>query len=177
MGCIEAERGLFHVKEASAGHERLVLLMKAFRTPTPPPAFGDPVGGPSVYDVCVYDGTGALAAALRIDRAAQACGGGGRSCWRSMGAAGFRYRDPDLAAHGARRIVARGGAAGAGRLTLLAKNAVQHGRLSMPTGITAALAGHAQATVQVLVSDGACFGLTADDVRVAHPVVFRALSN
>jgi hypothetical protein len=31
--------------------------------------------------------------------------------------------------------------------------------------------------VQVLVSDGACFGLTADDVRVAHPVVFRALSN
>jgi hypothetical protein len=175
-GCIAASRGFLHVKEASAGHERLKLLMKAFASATGPPAFGHPVFGTSAYDVCIYDDAGTLAGALRIDRAGETCGSRGRSCWRGTGAGGVKYADPELAADGVRRLVARGAPAGGGQLGLFAKNAAQRGLIAMPTGITAALAGGAGATVQVLVSDGACFTMDAGDVRVAHAVVFRALA-
>lgn len=174
-GCIPAGRGLLHVRESSAGHERLKILMKAFETPTPPSAFGNPVFGPSAYDVCVYDDADGLTGALRIDRAEDTCGARGRSCWRGMGGGGFKFADPDLVSHGARRALLRGGDVGAGRFVLLAKNAVQRGRTAMPTGITTSLAGSVRATVQLHVSDGACFELDASDVRVASPVVFRAV--
>jgi len=173
-GCIDVGRGLLHVKEASVGHERLKVLMKSFRSSPPPSAFGNPVFGASAYDLCLYDATDLLVGALRIDRAAETCGTRGKSCWRGI-SGGFKYADPDLAAHGARRMLMRGGPAGRGRFVLLAKNVVQRGHLAMPTGITAALAGNSRATVQLRVSDGACFEMEASDVRMATPLVFRAL--
>jgi len=175
-GCIVATRGLLHVKEASAGHERLKLLLKAFGASTLPSSFGNPVFGASAFDVCIYDASSSLVGALRIDRAGEECRRG-RSCWRPMAAGGFRYADPNLAAHGARRLLLRGGAAGQGQISLVAKNASQRGLVAMPTGITAALAGDPWATVQVVVSDGACFELVADDVRMSEPAVFRGLAD
>lgn len=167
---------MLHVKEASAGHERLKVVLKAFEQPVEPPAFGNPVFGASAYDVCVYDATDALAGALRIDRAQDVCGNRGRSCWRRMPSGALKYVDPELRAHGARRFMMRNGSVGGGQIVLVAKNAVQRGRVAMPTGIAAALVGNARATVQVVVSDGACFALDAGDVRAAQPAVFRALA-
>jgi hypothetical protein len=44
----------------------------------------------------------------------------------------------------------------------------------MPLGITAALQSSQSVTVQVVASDGACFGRTLTDIRSAGPTTFRA---
>jgi hypothetical protein len=174
-GCFVAVRGLLHVKEVSPGHERLKLRLKKFRSVVARAAFGNPVVGATTYDVCIYGATNDLAGALRIDRGGDVCGRRRRPCWREVSGDGFEYADRMLVADGVRRLLARASARG-GKIALVAKNAAQRERLAMPTGIAPALAGDAVATVQVLVSDGACFEVTLDDVRVARDVVFRALA-
>jgi hypothetical protein len=54
---------------------------------------GDPIGGASAYDTCVYDQAGTLVGALRVDRAGATCGS--RPCWKPIKSIGALAFDAD----------------------------------------------------------------------------------
>ena len=56
------------MNEAKPGKEKLSLSLSRLGQETEPADFGDPVSGSTLYDLCVYDGSGALAAALSVVR-------------------------------------------------------------------------------------------------------------
>ncbi len=134
--------------------------------------FGDPVSGTTRYDVCVYDEALRPVGRLTIDRAGATCGS--RPCWKAISTKGYRYVDRDTAADGVSNVIATGGDAGRGRVLVKARNDARSGRVSMPTGMSAALQGAHAVTVQATTTDGACFGAMLTDVRtVAHLVVAK----
>jgi hypothetical protein len=135
---------------------------------------GDPVAGTTRYDVCVYDDAARLAGSLTVDRAAQSCGTSAKPCWRAISTKGYRYTDRDGAADGVSNIVAKGDVPGRGKIVVKARNDSRRGHTSMPTGIAAALQSTRAVTLQVVISDGSCFGTTLTDVRPDGPTSFRA---
>ncbi|MGH7893602.1 MAG: SBBP repeat-containing protein [Candidatus Binatia bacterium] len=173
-GCIVPANGLVVVKEASAGRERLKLVLKNMPSSVGRQQLGDPATGTTRYDVCIYDGTAALAGALSVDRAAQLCGEAGKPCWLAMSDKGYRYRDVDGTAAGVQKIVALGGPAGSGKLSVKAGNSVAKQQTAMPTGLTTRLEGARQVTVQIVTSDGACFGGTLTRVLRAGATLLAA---
>ena len=89
------------MKETVPGKERLIA--KLLKGPALTQAdFGDPVSGSTVYDVCIYDDTGALAGQLQVDRAGELCAG--KECFRSLGPKGYSYEDKDTSADGVQMI-------------------------------------------------------------------------
>jgi hypothetical protein len=129
------------------------------------------VAGGTRYDVCLYDASDALVAALAVDRAGALCGR--KPCWKAR-RAGFTYADPSASASGVAKLVARAGAAGKGKLTAQARNRMAKGQTALQTGLAAALADDAAATAQVKASDGACFELRNAGVSKAGPGLFQA---
>ena len=87
---------------------------------------------------------------------------------------GPRYKDREAAEDGIRKLTTKSGPEAKGKLALSAKNAANKGRTALATGLSAALAGNAAATVQVRTSDAGCFGATLSDVRRSDPDRFQA---
>ena len=115
--------------------------------------FGDPTTSTG-YDLCVYDGTGALVAS-----AAAPAGGTchGHACWKASGQ-GFRYVDKDLTPSGIRQIVLKPGLAGKAQILVKGQGA----NLDLPTLPIA----HLPLTVQLTNGAGACF-------EARYPTTFR----
>lgn len=157
--CIGAAKASLVSNEKSEGKEKLSLDLKGLDAWVELSDLGNPLSGTTLYRACVYDESDELVAAFTVDRAGEACGSGGKPCWKSAGG-GWKYADPDGAAHGVRKIVARGGPPGRGRVTVKAKNNAAKGQAALPTGIAAALGESETSKVRVHVSDGACFGAT-----------------
>ena len=64
-----------------------------------------------------------------------------------------------------------GGDADKGKAVIIGKNSVG----TFPTGIASALQTSTSATVQLLTSDAACFGVTVTQVKKADGTVFSAV--
>jgi cysteine-rich repeat protein len=165
-------KGAFSVSEKVPSREKLVarLLMGPQLAAAD---FGDPVAGATAYSLCVYDGAGALARELAVDRAGDACDG--KPCWKGIGKPpgtnGYRYKDKALAADGVLLMLLRAGAAGKSKLIIREKG---------PTGLAAALGGETSATVQLRASDApapSCFGVELPAVTKNDGVLFKAKTN
>jgi hypothetical protein len=173
-GCVAAAKASLSIQEKTAGKEKLAAKLRAFAAPTAQADFGDPVGGATRYDVCVYDDAGTLRAALAVDRAGDACGAQAKPCWKDKGGKGWSYKDAAAAASGVRTLSAGSGPAGKGKLQLKAGNNEAKGQTALPTGLAAALQGTASATVQLLASDAQCFEADLATVKKADGVQFKA---
>lgn len=173
------EKGLLLVKQDVAGHEKLVAkLLKGpalAQTDMGNPLAAAQGGTGTAYALCLYDGAGVLAGALRVDRAGDTCGS--TPCWRSIGPAptdphgpgsGYKYGDASLAADGVRKLLYKAGSAGRSKAIVIGKGS------GLPAGIAAALQSTAQATVQLRSSDGLCLAVTLADVVTQDPSVFKA---
>jgi hypothetical protein len=174
-GCTAADKGSLSVRENKPGKEAVKVSLKKLSAQVLLTDLGDPVSGSTAYDVCLYDGMGALAGELRVDRAGESCGTPAKPCWKAIATKGFKYSDKLAAASGVRTLGLFAGDAGKGKVRALAKNDAAKGQNALPTGIAAALAGSPQATVQVLADDGGCFELVATDVTKDGGSIFKAV--
>ena len=170
--CVIGAEGLLAIDERTPGRERLAASVRRFAGETGTAELGDPIGGASAYSTCVYDQSGTLVGALRVDRAGATCGF--KPCWKPIKSIGSRYTDEQGSADGVVKLVVRGGAAGRGALVIRAANRAAAGMTSLPTGLAAALAANGSATIQVAASDGACLAATLPTVRVADGMRFKA---
>jgi hypothetical protein len=168
-GCIAAGKGRLAIDERKDGREKLTLRLGKLAAASRD--LGDPAGGATRFDVCLYDADGARIGALAVDRAGESCGA--KPCWKAL-KGGFQYADRAAAASGVTKLLARSGAAGKGKLAVRGANDTRRGELSLPTGLAGALAGGAGATAQIVASDGACFELSATRVKKAQPDRFDA---
>lgn len=162
-------KGAFTVSEKTPGREKLVarLLKGPSLSATD---FGDPVAGGTAYRLCIYDGAGALAGDLAVDRAGDTCDG--EPCWKGLGkpagSNGYRYKDKALTADGVLLMLLRAGPAGRSKVIVREKG---------PTGIAAALSGATSATVQLVASDAtapSCFSLDLPAVTKNDELRFKA---
>jgi YVTN family beta-propeller protein/cysteine-rich repeat protein len=174
-------RGSLLVAEDSPGNERVTA--KFLKGPALSQLdFGNPLGLPSgttAYALCIYDALGGLVQSLDVDRAGDACGTPGVTCWNPIGkpppaGRGYTYKDAAAASDGMRKLVVKGGDAGKSKALVKAKNTAGLGQSALPTGIAAALAGSASATIQLVSSDASCLSITLDQVSRAQPTFFRA---
>lgn len=160
------------VNEQRPGQERFKGLLKRLTPDVSLADLGNPAITTTEYDGCLYDQTNALVATLEVDRAGQLCGT--IPCWKAT-SNGFRYNDRQLAADGVQGIVARSGAGLSASMRLKAANKASKGFTAMPTGIAAALqAPNAQATLQLVTSDGGCFTATVTTVQKNSATQFKA---
>jgi hypothetical protein len=170
-GCIAGAKGRLAIDERKTGKEKLTFSLGKLAAASEPQDLGDPAGGGTRFDLCLYDEAGARIGALAVDRAGESCGA--KPCWKAL-KSGFQYTDSAAAASGVAKLVARSGAAGKGKLSLKGRNHSARGQASLPTGLAAALAGGAGATAQLVASDGACFELAATRVKRAEAARFDA---
>ena len=173
-GCLVAAKGTLKIKEKKPGAEKFALKLKGFSAATAQSDFGDPVGGVTVYDVCLFDGDGDSLVRLTVDRAGQSCGSAAKPCWKAKGVKGFGYKDPDAGASGVRKLASSAGPAGKGKLSLQAGNKGKQGQISLPYGIARRLDGESSVFVQVSASDAACFEATFGTVKKADGIQFKA---
>jgi hypothetical protein len=171
---VETDRGTLLVDEKNPARGRLRVLMKGLGTAVAAADFGDPVAGSTSYAVCVYDEVRARVGGMTLERAGDTCAQAARPCWKPLGSSGFRYADRDATAHGIRRLLLKGGPAGAGKLLVKAKVTPGRSLTELPPGMPLALVGSGRATVQVVASDGACFSLTVDQVTGSDAGRFSA---
>lgn len=168
-GCVAPARAVLRVTEKVAGREKLELALKRLQTELAPSEFGDPVAGTTNYNLCVYDSGGELRAQYTVDRPGQTCGTG-KPCWKVLPDEGYRFDDEAALADGIWKLSLHGGPDSRARVVLAGRN-----RGTMPTGIAAALAGQASATVQLVASDGICVGAALPVVKNANGQVFKAV--
>jgi hypothetical protein len=169
-GCGDAGRASLSISEKTAGKERLKASLSQLLDGASQADFGDPVAGETRVDVCLYDGTGAFAGELVVERAGELCGPKQKPCWKPIKTQGFSYADKDAAASGVSKLSLKGGAPGKGKLQAQAGN--QGG--AFPTGLAAALQGETSARIQLVTSDGACFEAALVEVKTADGVQFKA---
>lgn len=162
-GCTAFARSALDVDEKRAGKEKLRLGLKGSAQAITPGQLGDPVGGTTRVDVCLYDQAGALVAEVIVDRAGLTCGT--KPCWKALGGSGYRYSDKVGGADGTRSIVLKAGPAGKGIAKTFGANDATKGQTALPTGVAAALAGQTQATVQVVTDDTNCFGAMLTSIK------------
>jgi hypothetical protein len=160
-GCVAAGKANLSVNERNPGGERLKGTLQNLAGTTTQANFGDPVGGSTRYDVCIYNQAGSLVAEMTVDRAGQTCGT--RPCWKPVGTVGYRYTDKNAGADGIKSIVAKSGAFGRGSVKLKGANRLSKGQTSLPTGIAGQL--QTGATLQVVTDDAACFDAVVTTVR------------
>jgi hypothetical protein len=172
--CEASAKAKLAVSEKKAGKEKLSAQLQSFGVATTQADLGSPLAGDTRYTLCVYTAADALAAALVVDRAGEVCGPKAKPCFKDKGGKGWSYKDPAAAASGVRALGAASGPAGKGKLLVKAGNNAARGRNALPTGVAAALQAASSATLQLLVSDGACFGAALSSVRVADGVLFKA---
>ena len=171
--CIGAAKASLDINEKKAGKEKIKVSLKKLDAATTTVDFGDPVTGTTVYDVCIYDGADALVTTLLVDRAGDVCGPKAKDCWKAA-KKGPKYKDQDAASAGMKKITGKSGDAGKGQVKASAGNKDNKGQTAMPTGLTAAMSGQTQATVQVHASDGQCFGATLTNVKKSDATRFKA---
>ncbi len=145
--------------------------LQGFLTTISPGDFGDPVSGATRFDVCLYEGGDRLAFQLIVDRGLDTCGDKEKPCWRSVAQKGYKYADPGLDASGVSSIVALGGDFGEGRLKVKAERKNDSSNLGNTVG---AFVNDQKATLQVMVSDGRCFGAVLEDVKRNDERKFQA---
>ena len=79
--------------------------------------FGAPTAGDD-YELCVYDGSGALVTSAGAP-AAGLCAG--NPCWSSLGTNGFKYKDKDLTPDGLLKVLLRSGDTGKAKVVAKGK--------------------------------------------------------
>jgi hypothetical protein len=154
------------------GKEQIKAKIDKIVQDTPLTLFGNPVNGQTDYAICLYDGAGARIATIRIPRSQQTCGT--KPCWKPSGSTGVKYSDKTLSSDGALLLQLKGGEPTKGKIQFKAKNNGPKGQLEMPTGLTLQLANDIKATVQVHISNGACFSGTVTNIRENSAVQFKA---
>jgi hypothetical protein len=174
-GCVAPTKAVLLVKETSPGNEKLKVVLKQLVPMVVQSQFGDPVAGGSQYNLCLYDDTGTLIADLNVNQAGQLCGTPPVPCWKAISTLGYKYGDKATAAEGVAKIVVKGGDPLKGKGVFKAANKVSLGQANLPTGIAAQLLNDTQATVQLVVNDGDCFGQTVTNVKKADGLLFKAL--
>ena len=172
--CIAAARASLSVNEAKAGKEKLTAKLSSFAEATAQADFGDPVGGSTRFDLCLYDAAGDLVAGLAVERAGALCGPKQKPCWKAHKTSGYAYADPLGSAAGVRKLSAAGGEAGKGKLALQASNAAKKGQTALPLGIASALAGAGSAALQLHASGAECFSAALGSVSRADGAQFKA---
>jgi len=155
-----------------AGKENLKLRWAKIATTTTRGSFGDPVGGSTVAALCVFNDAGTPVGELIVDRAGQTCGT--KPCWKATGKQGLAYRDKTASAAGVIKIGFVGGAASKGKASAQGKNNASKGLTSLPTGISAALAGNTSPTIELVTSDGLCVGATMNRVVKDAALQYKA---
>jgi hypothetical protein len=165
------------VNEKAAGKEKLIAKLSTGPEITQTDLGNPLASGGNSYRLCIYGDDAALAGELAVDRAGDACGA--KPCWNAIGGEppdgkGFTYKDAQRASDGVKVIKLKGGAAGKSLLLVNAANNAQKGQVSMPTGISVALAGDAFATVQIHVSNGGCFSTGVTEVKHSATEFFKA---
>ncbi len=139
--------------------------------------FGDPVGGTSDYEICVYDESAGVPSLVWSGAApaASTCTQG-KPCWKRLGSAsnpkGFLYKDSGLDPEGIQKILLKAGDAGKGKISVNGKGA----NLSLPGPVGAGyLAADSQVAVQVIKSDGPqCWSVGFRDVSRNDQEQFKA---
>lgn len=169
--CASAAKASLKIIEKKAGHERLKLSLKKFDAATSATDFGDPVSGTTAYEICIFDAAGSRVASLAVDQAGATCGS--KPCWKTT-KTGYAYKNRDKASDGVKRISARPGEPGKGKLSVEARNRANRDQTALPTGVTLALEGTTSATVQVVTSDASCFAATLTTVKKADANQFKA---
>lgn len=169
-GCEAAAKGSLSISEKKPGKEKLKAVLSKLTGGATQADFGDPVGGDTRVDLCIYDGSDAFVGELVVDRAGELCDPKQKPCWKAVKDQGFSYSDKAAEASGVKKISLKGGPAGKGKLQVDAGN--QGG--TFPTGLAAALQGATGAAVQLHTSDGACFEAPLNDVKKADGVEFKA---
>lgn len=181
LGCAESFEGCsLLANEKKAGAEK--LLAKWLKGPAIPGAsLGNPLGaGGTAYDLCIYDGAGALAGSYRVARAGEDCGAS--PCWKKIGKPpgdpghkGYRYKDPGASADGLLMLLLKGGDQGKTKLIAKGKNNARKAQSALPSGLTAALAGSTGATMQLRGSDATtCVSCALATVEKADGAMFKA---
>jgi hypothetical protein len=161
---------VLQVKESVPGKEKLIA--KLIRGPQLDQTdMGDPVGGSTVYSVCLYDHASVLVGSAIVDRAGDTCDG--KPCWKGLGGdppsgKGYKYKDRAGADAGIQKILFKGGDAGKSKVLVKGKGS------NLPDGIASALESSASATVQLRSSDGICLSGTVDDIKKNDPDFFKA---
>lgn len=130
---------------------------------------GDPVGGDTVYTLCVYAGDG-LVGQLLVDRGGASCDG--KPCWKSIGkpapdGRGYKFKDKAGGADGVNKILFKASDIGKSKAIVVGKGG------NLPP-MASALAALPDATIQLRASDGACMSLTTDDTIKADEDFFKA---
>jgi cysteine-rich repeat protein len=168
--CAVASKASLNVAEKKPGNEELKVRLEKLEA-TELADFGDPIAGTTVYEVCIYDAGGSLAASLTVDRATQSCGA--KPCWKAA-KNGYRYKDRDKVSDGVKKLSTRAGESGKGKVTVLARNRANKDQTELPTGVASLLAGDTSATVQVVTSDASCTRAELTDVEKADASQFKA---
>lgn len=170
-GCVVPGKGVLVVNEKKAGKQSVKLALTKLQTAITASHFGDPVTGTTRYELCVYDAADQLKATYTVARAGDLCGR--LSCWSTMSGRGYKYSDKSTAADGILRMTLSGGDLGKGKVMLVGKNTAS----TLPTGVAAALQSQTGATVQLLTSDAACFGMRLAKVKKADGKTFSAVGS
>lgn len=168
LACIAPAKGSLLVDEKKPGKEKLKVTLGKLQTAVAQSQFGDPVGGATQYKVCIYDSGNVLRGDYTVVRAGAICGAA--PCFSAVSTTGYKYKDKSAAADGITMMKLGGGAAGKGKVKIKGKNS--SGQL--PTGVAALLLNQSSATVQVMASDAACFGIGLTQVKRADGTVFKA---
>ncbi|HEV7733659.1 MAG TPA: hypothetical protein VGR62_15940 [Candidatus Binatia bacterium] len=168
-GCVVPSKGVLLVNEKVAGKEKLKVSFTKLQTAVLPSDFGDPVAGTTTYNVCIYDSANTLRGQYTVDRSGDTCGT--KPCWAVVSGKGFKYGDKVTTADGILKMSVSGGDAGKGKVVVVGKNS----SATMPTGIAALMQSSSNATVQVVTSDAACFGMTLPLVKKADGLIFNAI--
>ena len=172
--CVVAEHASLSVHEKEKRRGLVAgfsLALRGFEEAVSQADFGQPLFDTTRYDICVYGAEDDLVAQMIVPRGFDTCGEKEKTCWKAIGDKGYRYTDPGLDSGGIGSIVAQGGAAGKGSLQVRGRRKRDEDRLPRMTGN---LAGDGQATVQVMVDDGRCFGAVLPDVMRADEDEFKA---
>ena len=150
--CRAAERATLIIRDRDPD-ARDVLTWKWTRGATTTAGdLGDPVGGATAYDLCVYDASAGVPSLVL--RAHLPPGGtcGSKPCWKaaSGGLKGYRYDDRDGLAGGIRTLVVKPGDAGKAKVIVKGKGAP----LALPA---LPLAADPAVTVQLTAATGVCW--------------------
>ncbi len=119
---------------------------------------GDPVSGTTDYALCVYSTSGGTPELVMspVSPGGSVCAGS--SCWRYIGARGFRYRDKQGSADGVTKILLKTGSDQQARMLIKGRGA----NLPMPTSadVDNLLAQDPTVTVQLTNSERQCWEAT-----------------
>ena len=173
-GCLSAAKASLTISEKKPGRESWKARLASFDAATDQSDFGDPLTGSTRYDLCLYDGSGQLAAALSVDGARQSCGPKQKPCFADKRGKSWLYNDPARAESGTRKLVLGSGTIGKGKVIWQGGNKARKAQTALPTGIAAALAGSGSATLQLHTSDAACFSAELGNVKKADGRTFKA---